>query len=295
MNYKLGKLIGRGGDGDVYELNDKEIIKFIQPTPEGFENYLEAYITLYLEHPNIMKTKRIEIANNHLIKIVQDKASKDLNQMIYKEKISRKKKYQIMKNLVSVIYFLQSHSIIHGDIKPHNILIMDDTIKLNDFTRSRLVDNLYNNQILYTFLYRPPESYKKKVNLKSDIWALGCTLYEIYYGRKYHNYSGSKIFHLVCPEEIKEENFKLNQLIYKMVNKRIDKRPEIEEIAEFFQIEEKWGKTELILRDITTPKDAIFYNKIYHTSKRKKIDNNYKQFEQKLSNEIKFDIFSQLS
>ena len=39
---KLGKLLGKGSDGEVYEiLNDDKVVKYIQPKICGIENYLE--------------------------------------------------------------------------------------------------------------------------------------------------------------------------------------------------------------------------------------------------------------
>ena len=57
---------------------------------------------------------------------------------------------------------------------------------------------------IYTVTYRAPEIENKKVSLKSDVWALGCTFFEIYYGYSYFNYRKDKRFyHLKNSEEDK--------------------------------------------------------------------------------------------
>ena len=79
MNYRLGEMIGKGSDGEVYELIDSinirnKVVKFIQPAFYGIRNYLEPYILLYIKHENIMTADIIEIEDDGLIKIIQNKS-----------------------------------------------------------------------------------------------------------------------------------------------------------------------------------------------------------------------------
>ena len=79
--------------------------------------------------------------------------------------------------------------------------------------------------------YRPPEILEKKASLKSDIWALGCTFFEIYYGYEYFNYSKEKkFFHIKNSFENKEENCLFNDLIKNMIHFDENKRFSIENI-----------------------------------------------------------------
>jgi len=297
MNYSLGNMIGKGSDGEVYELINKEgirdkVIKFIQPTFCGIRNYLEPYILLHLKHDNIMSADIIEIEEDGLLKIVQNKADSDLNKKIKARRLNKIKKLKYMRQLTEAIYFLQSHSIIHGDIKPHNILLLNDNIKLSDFSLSRIIlkEPTICYQKPYTISYRAPEIKENQIFLKSDIWALGCTLYEIYYGLKY--FSISKEFKIYHVDDSNEENT-FNNLIISMVDPDLTKRIDIEKVINFFHIEKKLYKSFLkpSIKFDNNNIHAKYLQKCYYDDKNTKMSNKYKKIEQKLATEYKFDIY----
>ena len=125
---KLGKMLGKGSDGEVYEiLDDKDnVVKYIQPKICGIENYLEYYIMLYISHPNIVCATEIELTEHNLVKIVQKRALSNLC-------IKLKNKRNIFSQIVQGVKFLNDHNIIHGDIKPSNILLFENQqVKISD-------------------------------------------------------------------------------------------------------------------------------------------------------------------
>ena len=157
----------------------------------------------------------------------------DLKDYIQKNNLKQDQKKKIMKDLIIGLEYLQSFNIIHGDIKPSNILIFkNQDVKYTDFNLSTVyITDEKINKKLYTITYRPPEILEQKVNLKSDIWALGCTFFEIYYGYEYFNYSkDKKFYHLKNSLENKEENLLFNDLIKNMIHTDYNLRFNIEEI-----------------------------------------------------------------
>ena len=79
--------------------------------------------------------------------------------------------------------------------------------------------------------YRPPEISEERASLKSDIWALGCTFFEIYYGYEYFNYSKEKkFFHIKNSLKIKKKMPVFNDLIKNMIHPDENKRFSIENI-----------------------------------------------------------------
>ena len=62
MNYKLGNRLGRGSDGEVYELikGDKrdKVIKFIRLSTYGIKNYLEHIILYYFDQKYITNSEK---------------------------------------------------------------------------------------------------------------------------------------------------------------------------------------------------------------------------------------------
>lgn len=221
---KLGKMLGKGSDGEVYEILDENdyVVKYIQPKICGVENYLEYYIMLNLNHPNLVSAKEVEVNKYNLVKIVQRRAISNLC-------IKIKNKKTIFKQIVEGIRFLNSFNILHGDIKPSNILIFDDdVVKINDFSLCRFVDSKSTRQ-LYTYHFRPPEANKGNCHLKSDVFALGCTLYELYYGESYYDKRVQTKIHIPRKPNKKDKQFL--DLIYNMTKPDVNSRFSIEDVC----------------------------------------------------------------
>ena len=103
-----------------------------------------------------------------------------------------------IKQLATALQFLNINHIIHGDIKPNNIVFKDNTyqtIILVDFGNSIITTNSNTNyniiSKLQTISYRAPEicinqicSTKQHYNYKIDIWSVGCVLYELTFKKR---------------------------------------------------------------------------------------------------------------
>ena len=232
MKYILGDFIGKGSFGKIYELIDekkkeKKIIKFIILSYYGIDNYLEPYILLNLKNKNIFSAQNILIENK-ILKIIGDKANCDLRSII--GKIKNKK--NLLLQLTNGINYLHSKNILHGDIKPENILKFDKTYKFSDFGYSKVMIHNYTNYILYSKKYRPPEIYNYRCYLKSDIWALGCTFYEIL--------TNSSLFKQIDKDLIKINNLSKENKYYYLINLMtstdIEKRLNYKQLCENFDI-----------------------------------------------------------
>lgn len=221
---KLGKMLGKGSDGEVYEIldDDDNVVKYIQPKICGIENYLEYYIMLYIKHPNIVGAREIELTEHNLVKIVQKKAISNLC-------IKLKNKRLLFSQIVQGIKFLNDHNIIHGDIKPSNILIFENqVVKLNDLALCRYIDSQSTRQ-LYTYHYRPPEIDKNKPSINSDVFALGCTLFELYFNESYYDKKFQNKIHLPKSGTSKDRDFL--DLIYNMTQEDVNNRYSINDVC----------------------------------------------------------------
>uniref|UniRef100_A0A3P9QJI8 non-specific serine/threonine protein kinase n=1 Tax=Poecilia reticulata TaxID=8081 RepID=A0A3P9QJI8_POERE len=106
---------------------------------------------------------------------------------------------EIACQLVSALYYLHSHRILHRDMKPQNILLgKSGVVKLCDFgfARAMSVSTLVLTSIKGTPLYMSPEIVEEKpYDHTADLWALGCILYELHTGVP--PFYTNSIFHLV--------------------------------------------------------------------------------------------------
>jgi serine/threonine protein kinase len=115
--------------------------------------------------------------------LLQEKASGDLDDIEPLQPYPARFK-AIVWQLFQAVGALHSCRVIHGDIKPSNVLIFeDDRIRLTDFSLSVFMDQK-NAGISGSNHYNAPEVIPDNVTWteKVDIWSLGCLLYTIYYG-----------------------------------------------------------------------------------------------------------------
>ena len=146
--------------------------------------------------------------------------------------------WKIFINIVKGLKSLHDKGIIHRDIKSSNIFLFNDGIaKLGDLNICKIIsnENLGHTQA-GTPAYAAPEVWMQKpYGKKSDIWSLGCVLYEMIALKcPFREDNMVKLYNKVLVGEYKKipNNFSndLNWIIEHMINSEIDKRFSCEEI-----------------------------------------------------------------
>nr|AKN21711.1 NEK8-2 [Schmidtea mediterranea] len=97
--------------------------------------------------------------------------------------LEEKKILEMFFQIVSAIHYIHEHKILHRDLKTVNIfLTKEEIIKIGDFGISKMLSTTHEgaNSVIGTPYYISPEMCQGKLyNEKSDVWALGCILYEM--------------------------------------------------------------------------------------------------------------------
>ena len=84
--------------------------------------------------------------------------------------------------MVIALKFLKEKAIIHRDIKPKNILIHEDGVKISDFGVAKIINNHNSDQETTTFsgtiqFMSPQILRQEKYTFQTDVWSLGITVY----------------------------------------------------------------------------------------------------------------------
>lgn len=143
------------------------------------------------------------------IVVVTEYAPSDLHKLLDKEgSIGEERAQRLTFDLVSALYYLHSHRILHRDLKPQNILLdKNQKAILCDFglARNMTMGTHVLTSIKGTPLYMAPELMAEKpYDHQADLWSLGCIIYEALTGQP--PFSANSILHLL--RQMKQEDVK---------------------------------------------------------------------------------------
>ncbi|KAI9090343.1 hypothetical protein K1719_028678 [Acacia pycnantha] len=198
-DYILGQQVGSGSFAVVWhsrhrhsglEFAVKEIDKK-QLSPKVRENLLkEIYILSTINHPNIIRLIETIQTNDRIYLILEYCNGGDLAAYIHRrEKLSESVARHFMRHLASGLRVLHEKHLIHGDLKPQNLLLSSiggvPLLKIGDFGFARsltpqgLADTLCGSP-----LYMAPEIIQnQKYDAKADLWSVGAILFQLVTGR----------------------------------------------------------------------------------------------------------------
>jgi len=186
-----------GGMGTVsiglmaYEKDDSAVILAMKRIKENKINDIkqfkkEANLWISLKHPNIVKALIfVEISDEFCLfmePVLPNKNGQtNLNDYL-SENITLKQILDWSIQFCYAMIYLQSNGVaIHRDIKPQNILISNNLLKITDFgiANSLNIEKNYAQRLSGTFEYQAPETFLGKYDVKSDIYSWGIVLYQM--------------------------------------------------------------------------------------------------------------------
>jgi Tol biopolymer transport system component/tRNA A-37 threonylcarbamoyl transferase component Bud32 len=198
--YDVDREIGRGGMATVYLASDvkhkrKVALKVLNPelgAVLGVERFLsEISVTANLQHPNLLPLYDSGESNGLLYYVMPYVEGESLRDLLDREKqLPIDDALHIAAAIASALDYAHKHSVIHRDLKPENILLQSGEPFVADFGIALAVTNAGGNRITQTGLslgtpqYMSPEQAtgERAVDARSDIYSLGCVLYEMLAG-----------------------------------------------------------------------------------------------------------------
>ncbi len=210
-SYRIERLLGKGGMGEVYLAHDSKLDRKIalKLLPVDFASdekrvrrfQQEARAASALNHPNVCVIHEIGKTDDgrHYI-AMEHVAGVTLRQQMASHPLKLGQALDIATQVASALAAAHSAGIVHRDIKPENVMVRNDgLIKVLDFGLAKrttvpvVVDDRASTKMLVhtepgmvmgTVAYMSPEQARLlEVDARTDIWSLGVVLYEMVTGK----------------------------------------------------------------------------------------------------------------
>lgn len=197
--YQIIRTIGEGGMANVYLahdtiLNREVAVKVLRGDLADDEKFVrrfqrEAISASSLIHPNIVEMYDVGEDNGNYYIVMEYINGRTLKSLIKKRgALTLPEVIDIMLQLTSAIACAHDSYIIHRDIKPQNVLILEDgRVKITDFGIATALNSnelTQTNSVMGSVHYLPPEQANGSgATIKSDIYSLGILMFELLTGK----------------------------------------------------------------------------------------------------------------
>jgi serine/threonine protein kinase len=209
--FRITRLIGAGGIGEVYEAMDNRTgdtvaIKALRPGLAGDHAFVarlltEVEVSRRIEHPNVCRVLEFyppgtESGGREAFFTMELLNGETLAQRIARSgRLTAAEALPIARQVGAGLAEVHALNIVHGDLKPANIMLVHDEIRgeravLMDFglARTNVADAVQTNRgpCLGTPGYMAPEQFRRgPLSIACDVYAFGITAYEMLTGRNY--------------------------------------------------------------------------------------------------------------
>ncbi len=196
--YRIVGLLGRGGMGEVYRADDLTLgqavaLKFL---PEELQTNAgrrdrfreEVRIARQIAHPNVCRVYDIGEVDGRTFTTMEFVDGEDLVSLLRRiGRLPQEKGLEIARQLCAGLAAIHDRGVLHRDLKPANVMIDGrGRVRITDFGLSAAAEGIDGSEVRAgTPAYMAPEQLAgREVSAKSDIFALGLVLYEIFTGKR---------------------------------------------------------------------------------------------------------------
>jgi serine/threonine protein kinase/Tfp pilus assembly protein PilF len=204
-HYKIIRLLGKGGMGEVYLADDTVLerpvaLKFITHNFVGGEwareqLMKEARAVARLENSNICAVYGIEETESHNFIVMQYVEGETLSALLSREPLELEQALDLADQIIGALSAAHARGVIHRDVKPQNIIVAaDGQVKVLDFGLAKFVRQQQGAEsaesapgqtrqlgtVIGTVAYMSPEQARgEEMDCRSDIFSFGIVLHEM--------------------------------------------------------------------------------------------------------------------
>ncbi|MBW3565312.1 MAG: serine/threonine protein kinase [Acidobacteria bacterium] len=195
--YRIVALLGRGGMGEVYRAEDLKLgqqvaLKFLPRNTLGSAAlerlYGEVRLGRRVSHPNVCRLYDIGEWQGHHFVTMEYIDGEDLASLLRRiGKLPREKAIELARDICAGLAAAHGLGVVHRDLKPANIMVDGrGNAIITDFGLAALATDLEEREELAgTPAYMAPEQLAgQPATTKTDLYALGLVLYEMFTGRR---------------------------------------------------------------------------------------------------------------
>jgi len=155
-------------------------LKLVPAIPALAQAQLSQWTTAAtLAHPHlirVLEAGRCQLGGLQFLFVVMEYAEQTLSQILPQRALTPGEVREMLPPTLSALAFLHSKNLVHGQLKPSNILAVNDQLKLASDTVRPAGE--FTANIAKPFVYDPPEAKDHGFSTAGDIWSLGITMVE---------------------------------------------------------------------------------------------------------------------
>jgi serine/threonine-protein kinase len=198
--YEVERKLGEGGMAGVYLARDRrhgrqvaiKVLRDDLSAAVGAERFLhEVQVAANLQHPHVLALYDSGEAQGLLYYVMPYVEGESLRQRLEREpRLPLPEAVRIAQEAAEALAYAHRHGIVHRDVKPENILLLDGHTLVADFGIARAMEVPHQGKLTHpgvvvgTPEYMSPEqaSGESQLDGRSDVYSLGCVLYEMLAG-----------------------------------------------------------------------------------------------------------------
>ena len=193
--YEIIRKIGAGVFGDVFKVRKKSIgriyvIKFLKTENEAQRAIIRKELAslkqfAQIDHPNLVGIEDQGAVGETPYIIMTFAGDQTLQDRLQQGPLPRSELGNVFDQIVAGVAALHERAIVHFDLKPANIFIRENTVRVGDYGLAKMLSE--SRQSLSfgrgTPYYMAPEVMRRKGDFRADVYSLGTILFELITGR----------------------------------------------------------------------------------------------------------------